>query len=490
MSSRRDFFKKTSAVGAGITLLPSFTISGLGHKAPSDKLNIVGVGIGGKGFANLKAMGSENIIGLCDVDWKYAEQCFNEFPKAKRYKDWRKMFEELDSSFDAVMISTPDHTHAIIAATAITLGKHVYCQKPLTHSVYESRLLSNLAKNYKVATQMGNQGNSSDDVRQLCEWIWNGEIGEVREVHTYTNRPIWPQGLQKPATGMKIPETLDWDAFIGPAPMRQYHDIYHPWNWRGWWDFGTGAFGDMACHIIDPAYQALKLGFPEKVQGSSTKFNTESAPQAETVEYAFPGRDNLPGVAMPPVNLYWYDGGLLPMRLDMNITMEDGMGGCLFVGSKDSLICNTGGLKPRLLSGSVPRVEQSIRRIPGYTKSTYIDGPHEQDWIRACKESPEYRTETSSNFSYAGPFNEMVLLGVLAVRLQSLNKPLEWDADNMKFTNIAENEILKVLISDDFVVKDGHPRFNNKFAEFNALEAASEYIRRTYRKGWSLPDML
>src|SRR6056297_2862908 len=205
MNARRNFLKQTATISAGITILPASTISGLGYKAPSDKLNIVGVGIGGKGFANLKAMESENIVGLCDVDWKYADKCFKEFPKAKRYKDWRRMFNEMGDSFDAVMISTPDHTHAIIAATAITLGKHVYCQKPLTHSVYESRLLTRLTEKYKVATQMGNQGNSSEDVRKLCEWIWSGEIGEVREVHTWTNRPIWPQGLQKPKTGMKIP---------------------------------------------------------------------------------------------------------------------------------------------------------------------------------------------------------------------------------------------------------------------------------------------
>lgn len=489
MNSRRNFLKRTAAVSAGITVLPNFTISGLGHKAPSDKLNIVGVGIGGKGFVNLKAMDSENIIGLCDVDWNYAEKCFNEFPKAKRYKDWRRMFDELGDSFDAVMISTPDHTHAIIAATAITLGKHVYCQKPLTHSVYESRLLAKLTEKYKVATQMGNQGNSSDDVRELCEWIWNGEIGEVREVHTWTNRPVWPQGLQMPQEAMRIPRGLDWDSFIGPAPLLSYHEIYHPWNWRGWWDFGTGAFGDMACHVIDPAYQALKLGFPDKVRGSSTKFNTQSAPQAETVVYSFPQRDNLPGLALPPVNLYWYDGGLLPMRLEIDSLMQDNMGGCLFIGSKDTLICDTGGINPRLLSGRVPQVEPYLRRVPGYSVSRYIDGPHEQDWIRACKEHPDNRTESSSSFSYAGPFNEMVLLGVLAVRLQALNRALEWDGDNIKFTNINENEILRVLISDDFEVIDGHPNFNNKFAELNALETANEYIKRTYRKGWSLPEM-
>ena len=283
IKSRREFLKKATITSAGLSILPSVVVSGLGHKAPSDKLNIVGIGVGGKGHPNLMAMNSENIIGLCDVDWKYAKQCFNDFSKAKRYYDWRKMFDELGKSIDGVMVATSDQTHAIIAATALTMGKHVYCQKPLTHSIYESRLLTNLAAKHKVATQMGNQGNSGDGVRQVCEWIWNGEIGEIKEVHSWTNRPIWPQGLQRPAEKMTPPDTLNWDLFIGPAPERPYNEIYTPWNWRGWWDFGTGAFGDMACHILDPVYHALRLKYPDSVSGSSTLLNTESAPQAEKV---------------------------------------------------------------------------------------------------------------------------------------------------------------------------------------------------------------
>jgi predicted dehydrogenase len=279
-NSRREFLKKAGLVTAGFSILPNHVISGLGHKSPSDKLNIVGIGIGGKGHANLKAMATENIVGLCDVDWKYSDLCFKEFPNSKRYWDWRKMFDEMGSSFDGVMVATADHTHAGIAATAMTIGKHVYCQKPLTHTVYESRLLTKLAAKHKVATQMGNQGNSSDGVRQLCEWIWNNEIGEIREAHVWTNRPIWPQGISRPAKVMEIPKTLNWDLFIGPAPVRPYNEVYTPWNWRGWWDFGTGAFGDMACHVLDPVYRALKLGYPDKVRGSSTSINTESAPQA------------------------------------------------------------------------------------------------------------------------------------------------------------------------------------------------------------------
>ena len=285
--SRRDFLKKAGLLSAGLTILPGNVISGLGHKAPSDKLNIAGVGIGGKGHINLKGMSAENIVALCDVDWKYAGNCFKEFPQAKQYWDWRKMYDEIGKSIDAVMVATADHSHALIAAHALALGKHVYCQKPLTHSVYESRLLTRLASKYKVATQMGNQGNSGDGVRKLCEWLWNNEIGEIREVHSWTDRPIWPQGIPRPTKVMPVPKTLNWDLFIGSAPMRPYNEIYTPWNWRGWWDFGTGAFGDMACHVLDPVYRSLKLGYPDKVRGSSTNINTESAPQAETVAARF-----------------------------------------------------------------------------------------------------------------------------------------------------------------------------------------------------------
>ncbi len=487
--SRRNFVG-IAAAGTAFSVIPSHTVSGMGHVAPSDKLNIVGVGIGGKGRSNLRAMNTENIIGLCDIDWKYSQKTFDEYPKAKRYWDWRRMFEELDKSIDAVMVATADHTHAIITATALTMGKHVYCQKPLTHSVYESRVLTMLAAKYKVATQMGNQGNSGDGVREVCEWIWNGEIGDVKEVHAWTNRPIWPQGLERPKEKMTPPDTLNWDLFIGPAPYRPYHEIYTPWNWRGWWDFGTGAFGDMACHVLDPVYRALKLGYPSKVQGSSTQFNTESLPQAEMVEFVFPEREAIPKVNFPEVKVQWYDGGLHPNRPDL---LPDGVnlfenGGNIFVGTKDTLVCGKGGFNARLLSGRKPSVTPHLRRIPGATVYG-IDGPHEQDWIRACKEAPENRVEGTSNFGYAGPFNEMVLLGVLAIRLNSLNKTLKWDGENMQFTNISDNEKLKVVTSNEFKIIEGHPHFNTQYANFNAKEATDEYIKHTYRDGWALPEI-
>ena len=492
--TRRSFLQKGTAAAAALTIVPSAVLGKThGHIAPTDKLNIAGVGIGGMGNANLKNMETtENIVALCDIDWKYAKPVFDRHPQAKKYWDYRKMYDEMGKSIDAVLVATADHTHAMITADAMTLGKHVYTQKPLTHSVYESRLLTNLAKKYDVATQMGNQGSSlAEGVDLICEWIWNGEIGEVTKVECATNRPIWPQGLNAPEKVDKIPSTLNWDLFTGPAKMNPYNAIYHPWNWRGWWDFGTGAFGDMACHVLDPVYQSLKLGYPDRVQGRSTQINTESAPQSEVVEFRFPARDNLPKVALPEVKVYWYDGGMLPQRPDLLPDgvdmMRDGLGGCIFVGTKDTLICDCGGFNSRLLSGRVPQVTPYLRRIPNATG--YFDGFHEQDWIRACKESPENRVEGTSNFAYSGPFNEMVLLGVLAIRLQGLNKKLMWDAQNMRFTNISSSDVLKIVTSDDFKVIDGHPYFDTKYAEFNALEAANEYIRHTYREGWSLPEM-
>ncbi len=485
---RRDFLKTSAAAAAAITIIPSHVMGkALGHVAPSDKLNIAGVGIGGKGRVNLKAMSTENIVALCDVDWKYAQGCFDDYPAAKQYWDWRIMLEEMGDDIDAVMIATADHTHAAIAATAMKMGKHVYCQKPLTHSVYESRLLTRLAQEYKVATQMGNQGNSSPEARTVEEWIQAGEIGEVKEVHAWTNRPIWPQGLERPKEAMATPDTMNWDLFIGSAPMRPFNEIYSPWNWRGWWDFGTGALGDMACHILNPVFSSLKLGYPTKVQGSSTLVNTESAPQAEKVEYTFPERAGL-----PEVKVSWYDGGMMPSRpvelADGEAMMEDNMGGCLFVGSKDKMICNLGGINPRLLSGRKPNVPETLRRVKDYPVGGIQNGPHEQDWIRACKETPENRTEANSSFDMAGPFNEMIVMGVLAVRLQSLDRELQWDGPNMKFTNINSSDELRVVSSDDFHIINGHPIFDTKYVTFNAEEAVKEYIKHNYREGWTLPE--
>lgn len=484
--SRRDFVSRSAAVAAGLTILPSGVISAKGRVAPSDKLNIVGIGVGGMGFANLKRMETENIIGLCDVDFKYSQRVFDHYPKAKVFKDYRRMYDELGDSIDAVVVATADHTHAIVAADAMVRGWHAYVQKPLTHSAYESRLLTALAKKHKLATSMGNQGASGEGVNLTCEWLWNDEIGEVTKVEAFTDRPIWPQGQNPPANGMWVPDHLDWDLFVGPAKMKPYHEIYTPWNWRGWWDFGTGALGDMACHILHPVFVGLKLMYPTKAQGTSTLLLTESAPNAQMVDLTFPERprDKSIKTKLPEVKVTWYDGGLrpeMPEGWPAGRNMNDAGGGVIFHGTKDKLICGCYGKDPWLLSGRVPNAPKVRRRV---------ELSHEQDWIRACKESPENRTPTSSDFSEAGPFNEMVVMGVMAVRLQSLNKELEWDGQNMEFTNISDDETFKIVIEDGFTIKDGHPTFAKKWTDpINAKQFSKELVNHTYREGWKLPDM-
>jgi hypothetical protein len=485
--SRRTFLGTTATAAAAFTVIPNHAMgSVLGHKAPSDKLNIAVVGAGGMGNSNLKAVRpTENIVALCDVDWKYTAKVFNENPNAKKYWDWRKMYDEMGKSIDAVIVATADHTHAIIAATAMTQGKHVYVQKPLTHSAYESRLLTKLAAKYKVATQMGNQGSSGAGVRQVCDWIWNGEIGEVKRVDTFTDRPIWPQGLNTPKNGMWVPDTLNWDLFTGPAKLVPYHEIYHPWNWRGWWNYGTGALGDMACHIMHPVFKGLKLGYPTKVQGSSTLLLTDCAPTAQTVRYTFPERpsEKKAKVKFPEVEVFWYDGGIkpvMPKGWPAGRNMNDAGGAAIFYGTKDTLICGCYGKDPWLLSGRKPDSPKTQREV---TVS------HEMDWVRACKESAATRVPSASDFSEAGPFNEMVVMGVLAVRLQGLNKELEWDGNNMKFTNISDADKFNIVLSDDFKIVDGHPSFNKPSIEINAKSFAEELIKHNYRDGWSLPAM-
>ncbi|NLI72013.1 MAG: Gfo/Idh/MocA family oxidoreductase [Bacteroidales bacterium] len=483
--SRRKFLKTGAVAAAGFTVVPSSVLGQrFGKVSPSDKLNIAGVGVGGRGFAVLKGLESQNIVALCDVDWKYADKAFKHFPKAKKYWDYRKMYDEIGKSIDAVMVATADHTHALIAADAMTMKKHVYCEKPLTHSVYESRLLTKLADKYKVATQMGNQGASREGVRQVIDWIWAGEIGEVRKVEVFTDRPIWPQGLNVPKEAHRIPKTLNWDLFIGPAKHRPFNEIYHPWNWRGWWDFGTGALGDMACHMMHPIFKALKLGYPSKVQGNSTLLLTDCAPSAQSVKYTFPARDNLPKVAMPEVEVYWYDGGIQPMRpkgMPEGKDLNDSGGGVIFHGSKDTLICGCYGVRPWLLSGRKPNVPKTQREV---TES------HQMDWVRACKENAENRIEGTSPFSEAGPFNEMVVMGVLAVRLQSLNQELHWDGENMRFTNIPTGAKIKTVIEDGFKITDGHPTFNKTWTDpVDANAFAEELIKHNYRTGWKLPAM-
>jgi predicted dehydrogenase len=484
--TRRSFLTVSATAAAAFTVVPAQVIAGLGHTPPSSKLNIAGIGVGGIGYRNLKNMESENIVALCDVDWDFAgRSAFKAWGRAKQYKDYRVMFDQ-QKDIDAVVIATPDHSHALPAVLALRRGFHVYLQSPMAHSVYESKILAETAKTFRVATQMGNQGNSDDGARRICEWIWAGSIGEVTHVDAWTNRPLWPQGLERPEKSQHPPRDLDWDLFIGTAPFRPYNEIYTPWNWRTWWDFGNGALGDMACHILDPVCSAMKLESPSSVMASSTDFTTESAPNAEFIQYSFPARDNLPKVALPALTVHWYDGGFMPPRPDELLSgesMGDADGGCIFHGSRGKIMCGTYGRNPQLLpTKEMEHFDQPvpvIRRISGA-----MLGGHEQDWIRACKENRDTRLEASSNFSVAGILTGMVSLGGLAVRLSSLNRKLIWDELKMQFANIEMNDKITTLLHNKFGIVNGEPRFSREFDTRTAAERVDEWIRPTYREGW------
>jgi len=429
-------------IAAAATVAGCATGSGAGAASRSsaaraisanEKLNIAGIGIGGKGAGNMEHCERHNIVALCDVDEAKAGRIFEKYPKAKRYKDFRVMLDK-QKDIDAVVIATPDHTHAVASMAAIELGKHVYCEKPLTHSVEEARKLAEAARNANVATQMGNSGQASKGARLMCDYIWDGAIGPVREVHVWSNRPIWPQQIDRPEEVHPVPDTLDWDLFLGPAPERPYNEIYHPFRWRGWWDFGTGALGDMGCHAFHPIFRALKLGHPTSVEATSTyngTVNEETYPLASTVHYEFPAR----GRKFPPVRLTWYDGGIKPRRPD---ELEPGRdleeGGTLFLGDKGAMLEHT--LIPDEKRRDYGKPPERMPRSPG----------HWEEWFDACRGGEP----AGANFDVAGLVTEVVLTGNVALRT---GKKLLWDGPNMQFTNMPE---------------------------------ANQYLRFEYRKGWSL----
>ena len=523
--SRRSFLKTTAAASAALTIIPSVAMGKtLGHQAPSDTLNVVLIGSGNQGsgditsickpevaaaaqggFAMASKPGTEKLVGVCDVDWGYGpvQGTFAKYPSAKKYKDWRVMLDEMGKSIDAVVVATADHSHANPTATAITMGKNVYTEKPLTHTIYESRLLTKLAKKYGVATQMGNQGSSGDGVRQACAWAWAGEIGEVRKVDVWSSRPIWPQGLDTPVDVEKPPKDLDWNLWIAHMPFRPYNKAYTPWNFRGWWDFGTGAFGDMACHNMHPVFKVLQLGYPTKVQGQSTTLKKDACPHAQIVKMIFPARPNLPQMGLPEVEVTWYDGGFHAMIPDVLPNGKTWQGeGCAIYGTKDTLILGSHGTAPYLLSGRTPNSPQVLRVVP--------DNNHYLDWVAACK-NPDLRDKTASHFGEAGPFNEIVLMGVLAVRLQKLNRILDWDGPNMQFTNITADEkvstwsemfdIGKMMAAANAAAKTAGGAKNAPPAGFpggpgqadpsarNVKEFVSGMIKHDYLNGFKLPDM-
>ncbi|HET9277432.1 MAG TPA: Gfo/Idh/MocA family oxidoreductase [Flavitalea sp.] len=453
--SRRDFIKNSSLVTAGFFIVPRHVL-GRGFVAPSDKLNIAGIGVGGKGESDLAGFvksPNANVIALCDVDDRRAVKSRASFPNAKYYKDFREMLEKERKNIDAVSVSTPDHTHAVAALAAMQLGKHVYVQKPLTHDIYEARMLTNAAKKYKVVTQMGNQGASGNGVRTMMEWYKAGLIGEAVDIYCWTNRPIWPQGFGKPTTADDIPVELDWRLWLGPNEFEEYHKEYVPFNWRGYHSFGTGALGDMGCHIIDPAFKTVGLGYPSEVECSvvnlyekmgTASYHPESFPAASTLKLKFPGKNGKKDVL-----LHWMDGGIMPERpeeLSPEEKMGDNGGGAIIVGTKGKMMCSTYGNNPQLLPTSRTSeniLPETIARVP--------EG-HYVQWVNACI-AGYGKKELSSSFDYAGPLTETILMGNLALRAWNVKdekgaftgrKKLLWDAANMKITNFDEaNQYVK-----------------------------------------------
>ena len=447
--SRREFLKNSSLVTAGFFIVPRHVL-GRGFVAPSDKLNIAGIGVGGKGGSDLAAFvksPNANVVALCDVDDRQAVKSRASFPNAKYYKDFREMLEKERKNIDAVSVSTPDHTHAVAALAAMQLGKHVYVQKPLTHDIYEARMLTKAAKKYKVVTQMGNQGASGAGVRTMLEWYNAGLIGEAVDIWCWTNRPIWPQGFGKPTSADPIPAELDWRLWLGPNDYEEYHKEYVPFNWRGYHSFGTGALGDMGCHIIDPAFKTVGLGYPSEVECSvvnlyemmgTASYHPESFPAASTLKLKFPGKDGKKDVL-----LHWMDGGIMPERpeeLSPEEKMGDNGGGAIIVGTKGKMMCSTYGNNPQLLPTSRTNeniLPETIARVP--------EG-HYVQWVNACI-AGYGKKELSSSFDYAGPLTETILMGNLALRAWNVKddkgvfigrKKLLWDAENMKITNFEE----------------------------------------------------
>ncbi len=468
--SRRSFIRNTSIVAGSFFIIPRHVL-GRGFIAPSDKLNIAGIGVGGKGEGDLNEFfkgGRANIVALCDVDDRQSKKSRERFPKANYYKDFREMLEKEKNNIDACSISTPDNVHAVATLAAMQLGKHVYTQKPLTHDIYEARILSQAAKKYKVVTQMGNQGGSGDGVRKAKEMYNAGMIGDVTEAHAWTNRPVWPQGIATPTGKFDVPSELDWNLWLGPAKYMDYNPAYLPFNWRGWWAFGTGALGDMACHIMDPIYRILPIDYPDSAECSvgitwkgmwDDTQNTDACPASSIIHLTYPRKDK-----KGTIKVSWHDGGLLPERPDELLPDEpfgNWDGGTLLVGTKGKLLMDCYGANPRLL----PTKLMKEKKMPKETIKRVPEG-HYQQWVNACI-AGYGNAETSSPFEYAGPFTESILMGNLAIRSWLMKNPnlkgwddkylgrkkLLWDAKNMKITNFDE---------------------------------ANQFVRREYRDGYSL----
>ncbi len=453
-STRRKFIQNTSLAAAGWMIVPR-EVLGRGYKAPSDKLNIAIVGCGGRGGSHVEKLKDENIVAFCDVDEVRAADSFKSMPNVPRYKDFRKMLDEKGKEIDAVVIATPDHMHAVIALACMQLGKHVYVEKPLTHNITEARQLLDASRKYNVVTQMGNQGASMDCNAQLAEWVQSGVIGDVHTAHVWTNRPVWPQGVATPKGRKHPPKKLDWNLWLGVARTRMYDPAYLPFKWRGWWDFGTGALGDMGCHLMEPAYRALKLTTPLSSEATATTVwvgdfveanYADSCPPSSMVKMEFGARGS-----MPPCTLWWYDGGLRPMRpaeLGSDEVFGSWDGGILLEGTKGKIVAGNYGDHATLLPTSLMKdVVYPKPYLPRYT------GDHQIVWAEACKGNGK----ASSPFEYAVPLTETLLMGNLAVRCYDYKKlkegstpdgwapweypgrvRLDWDTKAMKVTNYDE----------------------------------------------------
>jgi len=417
--TRRDLMAAGAA--AAVTIVPRHVLGAPGQTPPSEKLNIAGVGLHGMGIGDIRNCTSENIVALCDVDQNVLARDAKQFPKAKLHADFRKMLET-QRDIDAVVVATPDHLHAAVSIMAMKMGKHVHCQKPLTHSVHEARMMAKVAKESKVATQMGNQGQASEEARLISEFIWAGAVGTVREVHGGSNRRpmISPRGISRPTETPPVPPTLNWDLWVGPSPIRPYHPCYHPFSWRGWWDFGTGCLGDIGCHEFSPVFKALKLGHPDWIEACSSnhpygpEVANETAPLASITRWHFPAQGD-----RGAITLTWWDGGLKPPRpeeLEPGRQFADG-DWLMIVGDKGKMLRHR--LIPDAKAKDFGRPPRKLERSPG----------HYLEWINACKGGPA----AGSNFlDHAAHLAEVVLLGNIAIRTQ---EKLHWDGENMRFTN-------------------------------------------------------
>lgn len=427
--SRANFLGRASASAVAFHVVPR-AVLGQGQTPPSARLNIAGIGIGGQGGGLMRdpAIAAQNIIALCDVDWKYAGRTANSLPNAERFNDYRVMLEKL-KGLDAVVIATPDHMHAPIALAAMRMGKHVYVEKPMAHTIEEARVMTRVAKETGVVTQMGNNGHAKDSLRQTKEWIQAGAIGTVNEVHGWSDRPgtFWKQDQNRPSEELSAPSNLEWDLWLGAAPQRPYHPVYHPRAWRGWFDFGTGALGDMAVHNLDPAFYALDLDAPVAASAKSSPVKSESYPAWQIITWEFAARGS-----RAAVNVIWYDGGKKPAR---PAGLEDGFdlgdNGIYFAGDKGTILCGGWSAAPCL----VPQSKLAGFRVPPATIPR--SAGHRAEWVQACKDRRPQ--DAKAGFEYSGPFTEALLVGSIATRLQ---KRIEWDAVDMKVKNAPEADAI------------------------------------------------